>query len=174
MSKDLNFTMQQQQQSEWCWAAVSTSAALFYNPASPWTQCTLVNAQLNQTTCCQGGSASPCNQPWFLESALQATGNLDHFSTGSEPLPSVENQIAKGAPLGVRIGWQGGGGHFIAVVGYDDSQPGAETVTVADPLYGPSIVSYSTFLNSYQGSGSWTHSYFTKQAESEAPNVHQN
>jgi hypothetical protein len=33
---------------------------------------------------------------------------------------------------------------------------------IDDPIYGKSTPTLSTFTNSYQGSGSWTHSYFTK------------
>src|SRR5436190_707981 len=35
----LRFTMQLQQQTQWCWAAVSVSINLFYHPASGQTQC---------------------------------------------------------------------------------------------------------------------------------------
>jgi hypothetical protein len=35
-------------------------------------------------------------------------------------------------------------------------------VHVDDPIYGPSDVTYSTLETAYQGSGTWTHSYYTK------------
>jgi hypothetical protein len=34
---DLAFTIQPQQQSNWCWAAASTSISHFYEPMSSWT-----------------------------------------------------------------------------------------------------------------------------------------
>jgi hypothetical protein len=61
--------------------------------------------------------------------------------------------------LGIRVAWSGGGAHFIAAVGTD----GGDLVLVADPGTGTSsIVDYTTLQTSYNGSGTWTHSYFTK------------
>lgn len=76
----LNFTMSEQQQTNWCWSAVATSTSLYYNPSSTWTQSSLVNAELSQTNCCQSGDSSACNQPWSLNSALKRTGNLVSFT----------------------------------------------------------------------------------------------
>jgi Papain-like cysteine protease AvrRpt2 len=41
----LGFTMQHQEQSEWCWAATSVSVAVYYDSQTGWTQCTMVNAE---------------------------------------------------------------------------------------------------------------------------------
>jgi len=38
----LNFPMQQQKETEWCWAAVAVSVAAFYQGVSP-PQCDVVN-----------------------------------------------------------------------------------------------------------------------------------
>jgi len=57
----LRFTMQPQQQTQWCWAAVSVSINLFYHPASGRTQCAVANTAMGQTTCCQDGSSAQCN-----------------------------------------------------------------------------------------------------------------
>ena len=40
------FVMQHQQQTQWCWAAVSVSVSHYYSPWSGWTQCAMVNAEL--------------------------------------------------------------------------------------------------------------------------------
>ena len=44
----LDFSMHHQQQTNWCWAAVSTSVALFFNPSSGWTQCAVANGELQE------------------------------------------------------------------------------------------------------------------------------
>ena len=157
----LAFTMQHQQQTQWCWAAVSTSVSLYYDPSSTWTQCTVVNAELGQTTCCQNGGSAACNQPWFLDDALTRTGNLDAFSGGTTSFAGVRTQIDGGRPLGTRIGWSGGGGHFAVIEGYKPG-PGDQRVAIDDPWYGASDLTYNTFATSYQGTGSWTHSYTTE------------
>lgn len=157
----LAFTMQHQQQTQWCWAAVSTSVSLYYDTSSTWTQCTVVNAELGQTTCCQNGSTSACNQPWYLDLALQRTGNLDAFAGGTTSFADLRTEIDAGQPLGARIGWSGGGGHFAVIEGYKPG-PGDQRVAIDDPWYGASDLTYNTFATSYQGSGSWTHSYTTE------------
>ncbi|HEX8738108.1 MAG TPA: papain-like cysteine protease family protein [Pyrinomonadaceae bacterium] len=160
LTKNLNFNMQAQQQNQWCWSAVGTSTSLFYNSSSIWTQCSLANQQLGQTTCCQNGGSPACNQPWYLDRALQAVGNLDHLVGGTITYPQVQQEINAARPLGSRIGWAGGGGHFVILDGYNTA--GAQFLSIRDPWYGSSTYTYTAFSTAYQGNGSWTHSYYTK------------
>jgi hypothetical protein len=156
----LTFAMQAQLQSQWCWAANSTSVSHYYDSASPWTQCSVVNAELNQATCCVDGSTSQCNQPWYLDLALTRTGNLASFAGGTATLAQIQTEILKGRPVGARIGWSGGGGHFVMIAGYRCDAVGY--FDIRDPIYGSSDVAVATFTTSYQGSGSWTHTYYTE------------
>ena len=153
----LRFTMQQQQQTQWCWAAVSVSVNLFYHPASGQTQCAVANVAMGQTTCCQDGSTAQCNQPWFLDQALQIVANLNEWTSRKATLTKVKNQINNCRPLCLRIGWNGGGGHFVTVYGY-----AAQRINIADPWYGSSVVGYGSFPSAYQGGGTWTDSYTTR------------
>jgi len=156
-SNPLRFTMQQQEQTQWCWAAVSTSVNLYYHPASGQTQCALTNVAMNQTTCCQNGSTVQCNQPWFLDQALQIVGNLNAWSAGKAALATVKNEIRACRPFCLRIGWNGGGGHFVTVYGF-----ALQRINIADPWYGNSVVPYGPFPSTYQGGGTWTDNYTTK------------
>jgi hypothetical protein len=160
--RSLGFDMQHQLQTNWCWSAVSTSVSHFYNPASPWTQCSLANSELGETACCADGSAAACNRDWYLDRSLSRVGNLQSWSGAAVPLSEVEHEVNAGRPLGVRIGWQGGGGHFVVLAGYDDPGTGPGFLRVEDPWYGPSRMAYSALRNAYQGSGSWTHTYHTR------------
>jgi hypothetical protein len=72
----------------------------------------------------------------------------------------VRTEIDGGRPLGVRIGWSGGGGHFVIVEGYKPCPE--QRVAIDDPWYGASDLTYNAFVSSYQGTGSWTHSYTTE------------
>jgi len=150
----LNFVVQHQAQSEWCWAAVSSSIANFFG-SSNWTQCSLVNRQLNQIMCCSYGSSGGCNQPWYLDQALTTVGHFRLFTVGSAALSQVQAEISAGRPLPVRIQWSNGGGHFIAIAGCANN-----TLDIQDPWSGQSTVDYETFIFSYRGSGSWTHCYW--------------
>lgn len=158
----LAFTMQHQTQTNWCWAAVSTSVNKFYHPSSTWTQCKVVNAELGQSTCCNNGGTSACNQPWYLNNALQRVGDLKSWQAGSVAYSTVVAEVNGSRPLGVRIGWSGGGGHFVVLYAYQTVGGTQQWVTVGDPWYGDSTLLYNTFRTAYQGSGSWTHTYFTQ------------
>src|SRR5262245_55532768 len=155
----LDFSMQHQQQTNWCWAAVSTSVALFYNPASTWTQCAVANGELGRNDCCGTGASGPCNVYGFLGSSLTRVGHLDHQTGSTSTFAQVQSEVNGGRPLCVRTAWSGGGAHFLAIIGYRIL---SNILAVDDPWYGKSDVSYSTFLTAYQGTGSWTHSYFTQ------------
>lgn len=156
----LSFNMQAQQQTNWCWAATSTSVSYFYDAGSTWTQCSVANAQVGRSDCCGTGASGPCNIYGYLDDALTRTGNFDHRDNSAATFQQVKTQINSGRPVGMRTAWSGGGAHFLALIGYLDDT--TDYVAVDDPIYGKSDVSWSTILSSYQGSGSWTHTYYTQ------------
>lgn len=158
----LPFNQQTQEQDQWCWSAVTVSVSRHYDASSSWTQCSLVNTELNRGDCCWDGSGSDCNKPWTLDRPLSRTDNLDRMQGSSAPFSDLIVEIDQSRPLACRIGWFSGGGHFVVLHGYSDSDQGS-WVTVADPFYGPSTYVYDVFRSSYRSSGSWTHSYYTQQ-----------
>lgn len=157
----LGFNMQRQTQSNWCWAATSTSVSLFYNANSGWTQCGVASAELD-LACCTNPPTSGCNVPWYLNAALSRTGNFVSV-TGVATFSTVESELQAGRVLGARVGWHGGGGHFMAIYGCG-SRAGTQYFDIDDPIYGRSSPSVAIFTNNYQGSGSWTHTYLTRAA----------
>ena len=160
--KRIDFTMEHQLQTQWCWAATSVSVVKYYRPSSGWTQCAMVNAERGPTTCCVDGSSDACNQPNVLDSPLQRARVLDHMQNGEVSYDAIKGEIDAGRPLCWRIGWSGGGGHFAVIEGYRIF--GEEWVAVDDPWYGASDVSLSTITGgNYQGTGDWTHTYFTRR-----------
>jgi hypothetical protein len=161
-SKQLTFTMQLQTQSNWCWAATSTSVSHYYWFRSSWTQCTVANAELGLAGCCMNPVPGQCNVPWFLDRALTRTNNFVSI-TGPETFAAVRDEIDAGRPIGARIGWSGGGGHFVCIYGYSWIV-NEEYFDIDDPIYGKSHLLVADFSSNYQGSGTWTHTYFTKRA----------
>jgi len=71
------------------------------------------------------------------------------------------DEIDAGRPVGARIGWNNGGGHFMVIYGYS-LVVGTEWFDIDDPIYGKRHLTVADFSSNYQGSGSWTHTYFTK------------
>lgn len=159
----LQFTMQQQTQSNWCWAANATSVSIFYTPSSAWTQCKVANACQNKTTCCSNPSG--CNQYGYLNLALEKTSNFNGMITGTITFAQIQTEINAGRPIGTRTAWSGGGAHFLCIIGYAVIS-GTNYVYLDDPIYGASCVTLSSFTTNYRGSGTWTHTYLTKRPPS--------
>jgi len=148
----LNFSVQPQTQSNWCWAALSASVGNYYGTGS-WTQCGVASTQLNRNCCSQPG---PCNVYGYLDSALQTTRSYNGMNQGSLQMSAIQNQINMGRPVGLRCAWYGGGAHFLTIYGTNGNY-----VLVADSIYGYSTRALSSFPGSYNGGGNWTHTYFT-------------
>jgi hypothetical protein len=158
----LNFNMEAQTQSNWCWAATSKSVSHFYSKlGNPWTQCKIASDELGQT-CCTTPVPGPCNVPWYLDRALSRTRNFVEIKSGTLTWESVKEQIDKGLVVGTRIGWNGGGGHFMVIYGVSKIL-NIKYFHIDDPIYGKSVLTVNQFSTNYQGSGRWTHTYLTKK-----------
>ena len=170
------FQMQEQLNSEWCWAAVASSLSSFLNPQNAMTQCQIVNQVLKQQggatatiDCCQSGVTAPpaCNQPNSLSSALTANSWLQCYHPFHLPPDVIRNLINRGKPLPILINWREGngflgGGHYVVITGVGPDDPtdhGATLIAVEDPLNGPSVLPYSMLINNYKGNGCWLYSY---------------
>jgi hypothetical protein len=156
----LRFPIQRQQPSQWCWAAVSASVSRFYVPTSTWTQCRIANQQRGRTDCCGTGASGPCNQPQVLDNPLRIVGHFNRMTSAQESFQTVENEMVAGRPFCIRVAWAGGGAHFIVASGTEDDG----FVWVSDPGGGTTaLVAWNTLRTAYAGSGTWTHSYFTRR-----------
>ena len=162
----LRFRMQHQEQTNWCWAAVTVSIALFYKPSSGWSQCLLANKELNQTSCCQNGASQPCNRPWCVDIALQHIGHLAEAIGNSIPFPAVMQELKAQRPIAVVITWSGGQlRHAVVLIGATVVSPQVGKkifyVTVQDPETGKSTLPYDVFRTHYQKIGTWTGTVLT-------------
>ena len=105
-AQKLNFAMQPQTETQWCWAAVSTSVSLFFSATSSWTQCKVANSAWSRNDCCGSGSSGPCNKPWYLDRALTIVSVLKSWKQGIESFSSTQKQVGLGNPLCIRVGWR--------------------------------------------------------------------
>lgn len=158
----LDFGMQQQQQDNWCWAAVAASVSMYWRSTRVWGQCDIVNAELPQTVCCSQGDSLVCNVPAKLSDALSVVQHLNTFMIGSISYDNVCAELDSNRPLCLRI-VTGGLGHFVAITGYVDGDADQRLV-IDDPGHGRGRVEvpYETVLQEYYGSGVWTHTYFVQ------------
>lgn len=161
-AKALQLSRWQQEQTQWCWAACAGAVAAYYSSSSTWTQCALVCAELGQQACCGSGDSGMCNQAWFLDRALTRVGHFDAPRVDKElTWDQLVSEILTNQPVGVRIGWSTGGGHFVLIAAYDESGM-TKMLDVEDPWEGQRMIAYDKLLTAYPGDGRWTHSYLTK------------
>jgi hypothetical protein len=156
----LQFEMQHQQETYWCWAATSVSVSRFYESRSDWTQCGMANAELKQRTCCHDGATPKCNVTNVLDSPLQRAEVLERWQKGTLSFDELQREIDAGRPVAWRIEWPDQTGHFAVIEGYQNSE--RRLVAVEDPWTGSVDIPFDTLLaGRYPGQGRWTHSYFT-------------
>jgi hypothetical protein len=138
-----------------------TPAQLFPNPTlsnameNPYQASALYaleNITLNAT-------GAPCNHSGDIGKALTQTGNLNQETGSAASFTDLMNELTAGHPVCLNIDWSGNSGsHMIAVSGVEIPN----LVIVEDPVNGRSVTPYQTLLTSYQGSGSWTDSFYTQ------------
>lgn len=172
-NKELKFSMQNQLQTNWCWAANATSISQYYNRNTPWTQCRLACNCLNRPDCCSNPAPNLCNRPYYLHTALQRTGNLRNFFAGTLTPDMIRSEIDNGWVIGVRIGWRSDGGHFVTIHGYDD-RSGELFVYISDPRYGKCYLKVNDFATRYLNEGIWTHTFLIKALSSMIEYTHIN
>jgi len=156
-AKLLPLVMQTQQHGNWCWAATASSISSFFDPTSTWGQCDVASACLGATCCSAPG---PCNVQFTLDAPLTQTGNMQGSPfAGNDSQIGLQSEVDSDRPVCCHIHWAGGGGHFVAIVGYDW---GTGDVIVDDSQSGRWTGPYGTFVASYLGSGDWDFTYYTQ------------
>jgi hypothetical protein len=144
----------------WCWAAVSSAVAHYFNPSTAHTQCSIASAQVSQP-CCAIGPTGNCNVYSQLQVALAHVGHLNP-PTGPPPLWSQVIQEIRNnqRPVCARIAWNGGGAHFVTIYGFDVDPVLGRRYWIFDPETGVNVITEQDFLNSYPGNGFCTDCYF--------------
>ncbi len=155
-----------QEQSQWCWAAVSKCVLDYYGhedeqcEIAEYTRTTATWHDFGSVNCCEdpGQGCNYWNYNWGTAGSIAHI--LNHFSgiqtinMGSELTSSqIEQQLIKGRPFIFRWGWTNGGGHFL--VGHGLS---GNAMHYMDPWYnrGHMIADYDWVLSSE--AHAWTHS----------------
>ncbi|MBS1859516.1 MAG: hypothetical protein JST11_29345 [Acidobacteria bacterium] len=163
--------MEQQQQPNWCWAAVAVSIHNFLDLTATLTQGGVATSVLLEDARIPAGvdcSSTPglCNYTAALADALRISGNLrpgGYVPNGHLAFDSLKNWVNANLPVGARIVWAGGGAHFIVLDGYREFVSGARQVHVQDPLYGPSFQYYDDLVADYPPGGNWQDTYLVKK-----------
>lgn len=168
----MQFYMPKQKHGLWCWAAATVSIEYWMSQGDVWKQCEVAHLVyggqccpgLPIPACCVDPGPPACNQAASLADALAKVRRSYRRIPAPLSREEIKAQIDAGRPIGVRIGWRGGSGHFVVIRGYSPSRSD-QIIDVADSFYGQSHWYYAAFRNAYQasvvsgGGGIWTHSY---------------
>jgi hypothetical protein len=163
----IDFEIQKQQHSDWCWAAVAASVDHYFDANSAWCQCRLASKmakieKLKVATCGNCETRKPmqaaCNCPWFLQSALKIVHRLK-----GKPKPTnlkfsqILKKIKAGRPVCVEILWgKGPTAHYIVISGCAIGPKGERWVDIEDPYYGSSTWLFEEFRSNYEyAQGKW-------------------
>jgi hypothetical protein len=158
----LPFTIQTQECSEWCWAAVVSSIAAFVQSAQQPQQCEVIDQEAfsphdPSPGCCDASngcvpknSSCVCNRTGSIGDALQDYTLLTNSSDGQVPSASdfttITQQIDQSSAVVLLVVDEANSllAHVMVVFGYS----GADDLMIADPADGSSThYSYSELLN---------------------------
>ncbi|WP_231641344.1 papain-like cysteine protease family protein [Nocardia sp. NRRL S-836] len=151
----LNFTMQAQQQTQWCWAAAGTSIAVYHGTSVTQTRfCQLAHDESGTSCRNSQGDLGEVREA-FADLGYSSPGN---YLSGTIGFSSVQSQINLQQPIETRILWSSGGGHMHAVYGYEVDSANRQWVDWADPWGSNTRYNRSTY-SSYRSNSSftWTH-----------------
>ncbi|MET9618646.1 papain-like cysteine protease family protein [Kitasatospora indigofera] len=153
--KKLNITMQQQQNTNWCWAASGNTIATWFGYS--YSQNQFCNAAFGRSV----NSTCPNSQATLgdVQNGLSWIGiNPGSYVTGYLRYTTVQTEVNANRPVETRIQWSSGGGHMHVLYGFDTA---SNWVYWGDPW--PSNTRYNWADYSYyvsNGSFSWTHSLY--------------
>ncbi len=158
----LPFNIQEQECSEWCWAAVVSSIAVFVNASQQPRQCEVVDNEAfspsvpspgccsETNRCISKDSQCPCNTTGPIGSALAdygvITGSMDGQVPSLGDFLTITGQIAQSSVVVIQVEDKSNAdlSHAMVVYGYS----GTDTLKVADPADGScSQYSYSELLD---------------------------
>jgi hypothetical protein len=171
----INFKIEKQEHSDWCWAAVASSVDRYFNPKSPWCQCRLASRmakleKLKVRTCgnckTRRPTAEACNQPWYLQKALKIVGRLK-----GQPLPGplsfskIRKTLEAGKPVCVMVLWgKGPEAHFVVISGCVKGAHGERWLDIEDPDMGSATWLFEEFRSNYQYyKGRWNFTFMVEK-----------
>jgi hypothetical protein len=159
----INFNMEEQEETLWCWAAVSVSVDKSLPPRqSTMEQCDLAATVLGAAGCCGNSRPASCNNEAALRDGLTAVGRPPGGSMiGPLAFNDLNAELTSGRPVCVVIQWNEAQILHFAVISKSYTKRHVKMLLVQDPDTGEQPVEYEKFKSefSYSGHGKWIGSY---------------
>ncbi|WP_263081085.1 hypothetical protein [Endozoicomonas sp. Mp262] len=157
----LDFSLEQQFFSSWCWAAIAASLAKFYGTCGLNQQqvaCTLLGIDARDLPDPPDNDHS-CNCQMTVDKSLALVGCYSHWSLGRPSFERIFLEIHAARLPCVRIEWFQGGAHYLVIKGVTAE---GQLLHIEDSLYGPAVLPYGDFPKGYRGTGAvWTETFWT-------------
>lgn len=155
----LDFTMQQQPKSLWCWATSASMISNYYG--IPMTPCQLVNLDFGTNRCCGNDPFTDtvnCNNGGDLGRVLGKIAMHKSSTSTKATFNNLAGELRAGRPVGMHLTWKGGGEHYFVITGCQIGN----LVRLADPGSGTSSwVPHAQMLSN--SSYDWTGTTYTKR-----------
>ena len=123
--KILKVNLYPQEQSLWCWAATGRMTMLFAGgDANTISQCEQANNAFKQTSCCNDGSSSVCNEAYLPLYGNWGFNASEIFNGGNQIYLSfndLKTLIDAGKPIAFLWKWKSPGAHYMVAVGYSEN-----------------------------------------------------
>lgn len=145
MGKILDFKIQRQVLSQWCWAAVAASVCDFYDDTSYGSQCLFVSKEIpGNFDCCQSsqddGENSACNRGMNLGDALWDCHHGLKVDADPADFSMVVDELNAEHPVACNVYWKDGTVHALVICGYTDDG----VLLIADPEKPGTLVSINS------------------------------
>ncbi|CDZ72002.1 Hypothetical protein NGAL_HAMBI2610_36180 [Neorhizobium galegae bv. orientalis] len=159
---ELDFAIQLQEQSNWCWAATASSISHHYEP----------NASVSQNEIV--GRALGVRPPWIPDeswnrSAPMMTGlRIVRCDAGTQrnsaSFRRILKELDRNNPICVQIKWPTKQGHAVVITGGWIAEDGSEHYIVGDPGFGDSfpVPGDELHLDYLEFGGEWVQTYFVR------------
>ncbi|GII95521.1 papain-like cysteine protease family protein [Sinosporangium siamense] len=152
----LNFVQQEQQKSNWCWAAIGNSVAAYhgYGQYSQNQFCNMAFGNQDINLACPNNQATLAeDQRAFRRIGMRQPG---YYSANYLAFSAVVREIDAHRPILTRVQWKAGGGHMEVIFGYDRRSNSVHWSNPwgPDPRY--NLSTYDFYVNNSRWS--WTHS----------------
>ncbi|MBL8191652.1 MAG: hypothetical protein JNK38_26775 [Acidobacteria bacterium] len=152
-----DFRLQRQLQTEWCWAAVTSSMMEYLTPERAASQNEVVAHTLNGATV---ESAEELNRPEDITKAAKTMGMEDGTRYGNVSRDTMRWLVNDGTPVPIQINWRNnarkngslGNGHYLVVSAIGEEAKGKTLVDIEDPWVGEKLtLTWDEVKNDYPG-----------------------
>jgi hypothetical protein len=127
----LPFLMQNQIMDNWCWAAVASSVAFYFDDTTPWTQVELAAKAFDYLD--DDVPDADWDRPFPLGEAFGFVGCLGRVHLGQTTFHTVVGELRHGRPVCLQIQWDSKEGHAVAITGCWVDSMGLTHYRVDDP-----------------------------------------